>query len=98
MVLCHIPPFCSLNQNISEGYLILKIIYSVTKYLIKHPVVYFLSSESTLNNSSDIYVIKHIITKTIGLLLDMEYQEIIKKLITEISLINRDANLNTLWK
>ena len=37
----------------------------VTKYLIKHPVVYFLSSESTLNNSSDIYVIKHIITKTI---------------------------------
>ena len=37
-VLCHIPQFC----------LILKIIYSVTKYLIKHPVVYSLSSVPTL--------------------------------------------------
>ena len=58
-VLCHIPPFCS----ISEWYLILKIIYSVTKYLIKRPVVYFLSSVSTSKNCSDMYVIRHIITE-----------------------------------
>ena len=50
----------------SEGYLILKIIYSVTKYGIKHPVVYFVSSMSTLNNSSAICVIRHILTKIIG--------------------------------
>ena len=62
-VLCHKPPFCSLSPKIYEGYLILKIIYSVTKYLIKHPVVYFLSSVSTLKNSSDINVIRHIMTK-----------------------------------
>ena len=42
--------------------MILKIIYSVAKYLIKHPVVYFLSSMSTLKNSSDINVIGHIMT------------------------------------
>ena len=41
----------------SEGYLILKIIYLVTKHLIEHPVVYFLLSVSTLKNSSDINVI-----------------------------------------
>ena len=64
-VFCHIPPFCSSSPKIYEGYLILKIIYSVTKDLIKHPVVYFLSSVSTLKNSSDIYVIRHIITKII---------------------------------
>ena len=61
MVPCHIPLFCSSSSNISNGYWILKIIYSVTKDLIKHPVVYFLSSESTLNNSSDINVIRQII-------------------------------------
>ena len=44
----------------------LKIIYSVTKYFIKHPVVYFLSSVWTLDNSSDMYVIGHVITKIIG--------------------------------
>ena len=33
-----------------------------------------------------------------SLLLDKEYQDIIKKSITEISLINRDANPNTLWE
>ena len=33
-----------------------------------------------------------------SLLLDKEYQDIIKKSITEISFINRDANLNTLWE
>ena len=38
----------------------------MTKYLIKHAVVYFLSSVSTLKNSSDINVIRHIITKIIG--------------------------------
>ena len=54
MVLCHIPPFCSSSPKISEGYLILKIIFSMTKYLIKLPVVYFLSSVSTLKNSSEI--------------------------------------------
>ena len=63
MVLCHIPPFCSSSKKISEGYLILNVIYSLTKYLIKHPIVYFLSSVSTLKISCDIYVIRHIITK-----------------------------------
>ena len=47
MVLCHTPPFCSSSPKISEGYWILKIIYSMTKYLIIHPIIYFLSSEST---------------------------------------------------
>ena len=42
----------------SEGYFILKIIYSMTKYMINHPVVYFLSSVSTLKNSKGIYVIR----------------------------------------
>ena len=65
-VLCHIPPFCSSSPKISKGYLILKINYSGTKYLIKHPVVYFLSSVLTLKNSSDIYVIRHMITKIKG--------------------------------
>ena len=46
----------------------MKIFYLVIKYLIKHPVVYFLSSVSTLKNSSDIYVIRYIITKIIGTL------------------------------
>ena len=44
--------------------LILKIIYSLTKYLIKYLVVYSLLSESTFKNSSDmIYVIRHIIAE-----------------------------------
>ena len=51
----------------SEGYLILKIIYSFAKYLIKLPVVYFSSNLLTLKNSSDIYVIRHIITKIKGI-------------------------------
>ena len=54
--ICYILPFCSLSPKISEGYLILKIIYSVTKYLIKQAVVYFLSSASTLKNSNDLFV------------------------------------------
>ena len=66
MVLYHIPQFCSSSPKISEEYLILKIIYSVTKYLIKHPVVYFLSSVLTLKKSNDMYVIRHIITKIKG--------------------------------
>ena len=61
-------PILLLEPNISEGYLILKIIYLVTKYLIKHLVVYFLSSVSTLKHSSDIYFIRHILTKIIGTL------------------------------
>ena len=65
MNLYHIPPFRSSRPNIFEGYLILKIIYSVTKYLIKHPIVYFLSNVSTLKNSSYINVIRHIMTKII---------------------------------
>ena len=32
--------------------------FSMTKYLIKHPVVYFLSSVLTFKNSSEIYVIR----------------------------------------
>ena len=40
--------------------------FSVTKYVIKHPVVYFSLSELTLKNSSDIYVMRHIMTKIIG--------------------------------
>ena len=32
------------------------------------------------------------------MLLDKEYQDIVKKSITEISLINRDTNPNTLWE
>ena len=35
----------------------------MTKHLITHPVVYFLSSVLTLKNFSDIYVIMHNITK-----------------------------------
>ena len=58
-------PVCSSSPTISEGYVILKIIYSVTKYLIKHLVVYFLSSVSTLKNSSDVNIIRHIMTKII---------------------------------
>ena len=50
----------------SEGYWILKSVYSMTKYLTKHPVVYFLSSESTFKNSSNIYVIRPIIARKIG--------------------------------
>ena len=46
MVLCHISPFCSSIPKISERYLILKIIFSMTKCFIKHPIVYFLSSVS----------------------------------------------------
>ena len=66
-VLCHISPFCFLIPKFAEGCLILNIhvIYSVTKYLIKHSVVYFLSSVSTLENSSHIYVIRHKMTKII---------------------------------
>ena len=60
-----IHPHFDPEPKISEGYLILKIIYSVTNYLIKHPVVYILSSESTLKNSSDIYGIRDIIAKII---------------------------------
>ena len=56
MVLCHIPHFAPQAQ-ISEVYLIFKNILSMTKYLIEHPIVYFLSSVSTLKNSSEIYVI-----------------------------------------
>ena len=63
--LSYTPIFYSLSPNISEGYLILKIIYFMTKYLIKHPIVYFLSSGSKLKNSGDIYVIRLIITKII---------------------------------
>ena len=58
-------PILLLEPKISEGYFILKIIYSETNYLIKHPVVYFLSIAITSKNSSDIYVIRHIITKII---------------------------------
>ena len=50
-----------LEPKNSEGYLILKIIYSV----IKHTVVNFLSSVSTLKNSSNINVIRFIMTKII---------------------------------
>ena len=50
MILCHIPLFCSSSLKISEGYLILKIIYSVTKYFIQHPVVFFLATVSTLKS------------------------------------------------
>ena len=63
MVLCHISQFCSLSPKFSKGYWIMKIIYSVTKYLIVHPIIYFLSSKLTSKNSSDIYVIRHIIIK-----------------------------------
>ena len=59
-------PICLLSQINSERYLILKIIYSVTKYLIKHPDVYLLSSVSTLKKFSVIYVIRHIKTLIIG--------------------------------
>ena len=38
----------------------------MTEYVIKCPVVYFLSSVSTLKNPSDICVIRHIISKIIG--------------------------------
>ena len=65
-ILCHIPPFCSLSPKLSKVYLILKIIYLVTKHLIKQPVVYFLSSVLTLKNSSSINVIRHVISKIIG--------------------------------
>ena len=65
MILFHVPPFCFLSQTNSEGYLILKIKFSVTKYLIKNPDVYFISFVSILKNSIDIYVIRHIITKII---------------------------------
>ena len=58
-------PFRSSRLEIFEWYLILQIIYSVTKYLIKRPVVYFLSSVSTLKNSSDMYVIRHIVIGTL---------------------------------
>ena len=61
MVLCHIP-HCSSSPNAFEGCLILKIIYYVTKYLIKHHFMIFLSSESAFKISSDIYVIRHITT------------------------------------
>ena len=52
-------------RGVHEQYLILKIIYSVITYLIKHSVVYYLSSVPTLKNSSDINVIRHIMTKII---------------------------------
>ena len=39
----------------------------MTEQLINHPVVYFLSSVLTLKNSSNNYVIRHIITKIIGI-------------------------------
>ena len=57
MVLCHVPPVCSSSPKIFKGYLKLKIIDSVIKYLIKHPAVKFLLSGSTKKNCSDIYVI-----------------------------------------
>ena len=41
-----------------RGVLNLKTIFPMTKYLIKHPVVYFLSSVSTLKHSSEMYVIR----------------------------------------
>ena len=59
----HFPPQA---EKFSKWYVILKILYSVTKYVIKHPVVHFLPNESTLRNSSDIYVIRHIKTEIIG--------------------------------
>ena len=66
MCLCHISPFCSSSKKKSEGYFVLKIIYSVTNYLIKHHVVYFLSSVTLFMNFSDIYAIRHIMTKITG--------------------------------
>ena len=56
-------PILLLRPKNFQGNLILKIIYSVIKYLIKHPVVYFLSSVATLKNPSVIYIIRHTITK-----------------------------------
>ena len=51
-------PFHSWSPKNSEGFLVLKIMFSMTKYLIKHLVVNFLPSVSTLKNSSEIYVKK----------------------------------------
>ena len=65
-VLCHTPILLLEPKNF-RGVLGVKIIYSLAKYSIKHPVVYFLSNMSTLKISSEIYVIRHIITKIIGI-------------------------------
>ena len=61
------PHIAAQAKKNSVGYLILKIIYSLAKYFIKQPVVYFLSNLSSLKNSSNIYIIRHIITKIIGI-------------------------------
>ena len=62
---CYILHFAPQAQKI-QGVLVLMIIVSMTKYLIKLPFVYILLSELTLKNSSDNYVFRHIIAKIIG--------------------------------
>ena len=59
-------PFLLLGPKNIQGVLNFEDHLIRDKVYIKHPIVYFLLSESTLQNSRDIYAIRHFITKIIG--------------------------------
>ena len=66
MVLCHTPPISLIEPKKFWGVIYFEDHLFHDKMLIYHPVVYLLSSVSTLKNSSKLDLIRHIITKFIG--------------------------------